>query len=324
MAMSARDILTEEELNTLLNEELGAIPVPERAVQDGVPLNFYDFISEYHKSITKTKGFMHRHASFITHLKNKLNKLTNQHWHMVPHEVEVTTCEQYLKNAQPGHLNVVKLNTANRLVLCAFDRTLINGAVESLFGGDAANIQPGDHSSGIINTMLNEKLTQAISESLQHTWQPILDFDFTRLDSQDDAILSKLHNSDNKIIVCHYQCQFQQTNVRFDVCLPHCLITSVSDQLNQDEQATNHSDSLDEWRDALTHNVNNANISLSAEIAETQIKLAQALKLQVGDVITVDNPHLGYLLAEGMKLYKMKCASRDGTKVVELLEPIQY
>ena len=77
-----------------------------------------------------------------------------------------------------------------------------------------------------------------------------------------------------------------------------------------------------EWANTLKKNINNANINISAEITETQIKLKDVMNLKVGDVISIDNPSIGNLLAEGMKVFKVKCGVHEGTKVVEIMERI--
>ena len=73
--MSASDILSNDEMNTLLNESGSKSRDPELAAADGVPLNFNDFISEYHKSVTKSRGFQVVNLTFAAELRERLHRV---------------------------------------------------------------------------------------------------------------------------------------------------------------------------------------------------------------------------------------------------------
>lgn len=321
--MSARDILSDEEIDTLLNEEPGQKPAPEQAVLDGVPLNFYDFISEYHKSITKSRGFKTINLMFTSELRDRLTSFLHKKIQVEATEPEVSTFEQYLKcNDTRAMLSLHKIKPSNTFMLIMLDQTLLSSAIELLFGGSVSYSADVNREFGHTDIKTSKILSDIICDAISQSWDRVLNFNFEFIKTSKEPMMPKIINSCEKIIISHYTIKIDDINAQLDICLPHNLINSVSDKLSNEERKVENPHSQEQWQADLKNNIYNANINLSAEITETKIKLKDVVNLKVGDIISIDNPNVGTLLAENMKLFKVRCCAKDGAKVAQIMDRI--
>lgn len=319
--MSARDVLSTDEMNTLLHED-GRKPLdPDQAARDGMPLHFYDFISEYHKSLTKSRSFQIINLTFAAELKERLFKILRKKIPVEVIEPEVSTFEQYLNNnTEQSVLNLMKIPNSNDFALILLDRYLLFSCTEILFGGKPIDSAKLLRDFSHVDLRLSQLFCEHISESLQLAWENSLNLDLQHVKSSKELILPNRLNRNEKIIIMQYRIKIDEITSRLDICIPHTLISDAV----ANEKIINNSDDDEhtEWTQALKQNLYNANINISAEITEAQISLKDVANLSVGDVIAIDNPSQGFLLAEGEKIFKVKCGVHDGTKVVEVIERI--
>lgn len=319
--MSISDILSIDEVNTLLHEDGKKPQNPEQAAQDGVPLNFYDFISEYHKSVTKSRGFEVINQNVASELSDSLLTLLPKNISVDALEPEITTYEHSLKKTtQASTLSQFYINQARDLVLVRLEQSFLSTATNLLFSGQ--NAAPAPRPIGHVDVTLSKHLSTLLCGALKKAWQTVMIFHFDFVKTAPKTRLPSAINPSDKVIILPYALTLEGTRTRVECYLPYRVLNAASHKLNQ-EKSQNSTDEQTLWANALKTNTYNAPINLSAEITETQIKLKDVIHLKPGDVITINNPSTGYLLAEGMKLCKVKCGVHDGLKVVEIMDRIE-
>lgn len=321
--MSASDVLSSDEMDTLLNEKGSKNRDPDQAAADGVPHNFYDFISEYHKSITKSRGFQVVNMTFAAELRERFNRILRKKIMIEVIEPEASTFEQYLENNNDqSTLNLIQVSPSNTFMLIMLDQHLLYSCIEILFGGKTERSNEIEREFGHVDLKLSKLLSHLVTDAIKNSFDTVLDINFEYIKTAKDHMMPNRINSTDKIIIMQYTVKIDDKSSRIDICFPHSVLNSASKLITNEDVNTLNVNEQAQWANSLKQNVNGANINISAEITETDIKLKDVMNLKVGDVISIDNPSIGYLLAEGVKVFKVKCGVHDGTKVVEIMERI--
>lgn len=321
--MSTHELLSKDEMHTLLHEPSGQPAGRHHAADDGVRPHFYDFISEYHKSITKSRGFELINLNFASELREQLHRTLRVKPLIDIIEPEIATFEQYLQNNhEPSLLNMLRVDETDTYLLMMLDKQLLFSGIEILFGSTPSQSASLNREFAHVDFRIAKLFCQRITEALQHAWESILNLQLELVKTTKEHLIPNNIKRSEKIIILQYRITIDTISSRLDICLPHSLVNGVSDQLNHDDISKKPTEEDSDWAHTLRNNLHNANINLSAEITETDILLKDVLALKVGDVISIDNPSVGYLLAEGEKIFRVNCGVQDGTKVVEVIERI--
>lgn len=307
----SEDVLSQEELDALKD-----VAASTESAEEGVSL--YDFHQPVHILKTRLPAIEIVNDRFSKLLQVLVQSFANRNINIINEDIEMIKYEDYLVSL-PNITNSVKtkMSPLNGSMLVVNHPELIYALVECYFGakGEFADTETRDFTLtelGVINRFNEELITQ-----YSKAWDSIhpLHFDFVSSENRTQAI-SYLDGSD-VIIANKFTIEVENVKAQIHLILPYAAFEPIKNLLVSGI-ARENINTDDYWYKQLQQKMYEANIELRAVLSETEISLADLIKLKKGDFIPLKKHEKCTVYANDYQVFEGKIGSSNQVTAIRI------
>lgn len=212
----------------------------------------------------------------------------------------------------PTNLNLVHFNPLRGTALFVCSPNLVFMAVDNLFGGDGRfpTKADGREFTPTEQRIINRMIAMAL-QAYDDAWSSIFSIKTEYVRSEMQVKFTNITSSPNDIVVTTpFYIDIGSYSGEFDICIPFSMIEPLRELLtNPPIENSKQENAL--WRNTLATQVKNTELELVAQLTESSIRLSKVLRLQKGDVITLDKPDNINAVVDGVPVLKAKYGCVD-------------
>jgi len=205
----------------------------------------------------------------------------------------------------------------------AIDAALVSTFVDFFFGGAGGTRRPGgpreltQGEQRVVQIALREALS-----AFTAAWAPVTQLELEIAGHAANLQYATLHASRDLVCTSRLHVTFDGGEGELRFVLPYATVEPVRHLLDGSPKSE-HVEGDERWSANLRDDLLDAEIELSSNLVETQIRIGDFLKLRPGDVIPVDLPELVTLGADEIPLFHARFGTAGGNNAVRLVEPVR-
>ncbi len=224
----------------------------------------------------------------------------------------------------PTSLHIIKMDPLRGHALLVVESKLIFNLLECFFGGTGRShfkIEGRDFTT--IENRIIARIVQSALTELENAWKPVIPINFQYVRSEVNPQFAAIVPPSDLVIVVHFEFEMDQSIGKMLLCLPYSTIEPIRSKLH----ASYQSDQLEideTWLNRLKKRLCEVEVEVKAELGRTSITAEDLLKLNVGDVLVL-NQDVGHpldVLVEGVLKFKAYPGVFKGSKAVKIEELI--
>ncbi len=238
--------------------------------------------------------------------------------------VSVIKYSEFVRNlVVPTNINLVHMPPLRGTALFVFDPNLVFLVVDTLFGGDGRfHMRVEGRDFTLAEQRIIQRMLEVVFEEFQKAWAPVhpLRFEFVR--SEMNPQFANIATPTEIVVVTTFNIELGAGGGDFHVCIPYSMIEPLRDQLTSPMQA-DRAEADERWLTQMRQQIQDAQVELVANLAETPITLRQIMELQVGDVIALDIPETVIAQVDGVPLFECQYGQIDGRYALKIRRVLQ-
>ena len=294
------DILSQDEIDALMNGVQGGEVETEEPEQETGELRPYDFMRDDRIVRGRLPTLEMINERFARYLRTSLFTMLRSSAEISVGGVDMLKFSEYVQSLfLPTSLNMVKVTPLKGTALVVLDPRLVFIVVDNFFGGDGrfhTKVEGRDFTPA--ENRIIRKLLDAAFEDLMEAWSPVMDVDFSFLESQMNPQFANIVSPSEVVVVSTFNIELEGRGGECHITMPYSMIEPIKGLLDAGVQS-DRIEKDERWTNALKEEVKDAQVELSVTLTETEISVRDVLNLQAGDVIPVKIPDEVVVFAEG-------------------------
>lgn len=205
--------------------------------------------------------------------------------------VRVQKYAEFIRNLPvPTNLNLVHIKPLRGTALFIFDPNLVFLVVDNLFGGDGrfhTRVEGRDFTQTEQRIIL--RLLELVFDTYGTSWKPVFPVQFEYVRAEMHTQFANIATPNEVVVTATFDIEFGATGGALYICMPYSMIEPLRDRLSSPLQG----ETLEvdkRWVRLLSQQVKSAEVDLTVDLAQVELKLSQVLELRAGDVIALDMP----------------------------------
>jgi len=204
----------------------------------------------------------------------------------------------------PTNINMLHMKPLRGTALFVFDPKLVFLVVDNLFGSDGryhVRVEGRDFTrteQRIIRRLLDLALT-----CYADAWRPVFPIEFDYIRAEMHGKLANIVAPNEVVINTTLQIEFGPVGGFLHVCIPYSMVEPIRDLLSKPMQDEVEIDKR--WVHQMSHQMQSADVELTADFATLHSTVGDLMKLRVGDVLPIDLPDTVLARVDGVPV--MKC-----------------
>ena len=316
----ADEILSQEEIDTLLHGVDGGDIDTDDAFDDGADYTTYDLTSQDRIVRGRMPTLELINERFSRYMRVSLFNLLRRSAEVAAAGVQVQKFGDYAQSlAMPTSLNLVRMQPLRGVSLFSVDAKLVFRLVDSFFGGDGLNSKVEGREFTPTELRVVEMFLVQVFKNFEEAWKPLFEVKFETSGVEVNPAMANIVSPSEAVIVSVFHIEIDGNGGDFHVAIPYSMIEPIKDVL--DSGMTGESAEVDErWGHALRRDIVRANVNLECTVVEKKMSLREVIDLEEGDVIPVDIPNTMVLRANGVPVFKTRMGTSRGNLALEIIK----
>lgn len=317
--MSTSEVLSNDEVDELLNQEESASETPEV-----IELDPYEFSQHKRYSIQNLKK-LHTINEIFTHsVDTQLAAIACRKITVEAQEPEIIFYDEYINSIEnPMILNLINIDSLNGVALIVFTGQMISNMLDIFFGGDVNKSTSKPRHFGQIEIQISKLIVTTIDKALTDAWQIVknIEFDYFKSVTNPDTI--SICDKKSRVLVNKYTLSFDNVESEFSLCIPCQTLEPILDLINYDHTASEDKSTLSEWNQSIKTNLKSSTVTVDCIVAKAQLKLKELLSLKAGDIVSISNPEFAKIKVGDVHLYNGKNGIHNNNRAVKIIEKVE-
>lgn len=326
--MSAADLLSQEEIEALLNsvddgdvESLAETVDDTFQEQDGV--KNYDFSNQ-------ERVIQRRHIRtlemindrFSNSFRASLFKLLHRSPEIYVSGIQIQKFSDYMDRLRaPTNLNIVRISPLRGRALIVMDPFFVFTVVDNFFGGNGQfETNPEGREFTKTEMRVIRKILDMIFKGLENAWEPVMEIRFEYLSSETNPNYAAIVGVEDYVMISTVNIVLEGGGGDINIVMPYAMIEPIKGLLDSFNDDNTESDV--QWRTALRNEVVEAKLNLNTFLVEKNLSISEVLRLKKGDIIPFDMPKTLSLKAEGVSVFSGKPCTSEGYYAVQIIDKI--
>ncbi len=322
----AEQILSQDEINSLLRGlSDGDVEKDDVEAKDIPGVKKYDLASQERIIRGRMPTMELIHDRFSRQFRTQLNKFLGKTVFVNVGGIEMVKFGLFMKKLPlPSSLHIYRMPPFLGYALMVVSSSLVFGIVDSLFGGNGqARTKVEGREFTAIEARLIGKVVLMALDTLKEAWAPIHPIDFVYVRSEFNPLAVAICPPTDVVIIVTIEVELEQESATITLCIPYSTIEPLRQKLVTGFQSTRlEMDSTHKQR--MHSSLSETKAELSVELAKGSLSVGEIMKLQVGDVITLEtNPaEESVINIEGTPKYYGQVGSYRGNRAVKVTRQI--
>lgn len=233
--------------------------------------------------------------------------------------VQVQRYSAFLRElAVPTNFNIMAIRPLRGSGLIVCEPTLVFGIIDTLYGGIGkfqTRIEGRDFSA--TEQRIINRLVDVIAEEYKKAWRGIypLELDYQRSEMQPQ--FANIATPSEIVIATSFQLEIAEITGSIHFCMPYATMEPIRDVLYSSTQG----DSIEvdkRWVTVLTREIQAAEVTLVAELAQADATIEQLLALKPGDFIELEKPQRVQATIDGVPVFECQYGTHNAKYAIRV------
>lgn len=218
----------------------------------------------------------------------------------------------------PTSLSLMKMQPLRGTGMIMCNPKLVFVLVDNYFGGDGS-IHAKIEGREFTNTELRviEKVVHMIFDDLVKAWAPVMAVEFEMQNHEVNPHMANIVSPTEVIVVSSFHLELEGGGGEMHIVYPYSMVEPIRTILDAGVQS-DRGDVDERWGVLLREELMHAKIEIAAQFMEKNIKLADLLNFQAGDVIPIDMPEQVMVTARDMPILWGQYGEHGGNAAVKV------
>ncbi len=287
------DILSQEEVDALLaavseGEPQAAGPEP---TEKRYHVSKYDFKRPERVSKDQFRGFQTLSEMFVRDLSTALGGSLRAIARASVVSVDQITYEEYvLSISNPTSYNVIQLPPLEGNLILEFNPSLIFPIIDRLLGGHGLAIAKARELTEIEQKLV-AKIVDLVLGTLVRAWRHLADFSWKLVAQENDPQIVQIVTGSEIVLALTFELAVGDISGTMTLCLPVVVIEPLLEKVGAEYTFYGSRPRHRGLQQTATveENVLRANARVEVYMAGSTISVRDLLRLQVGDIVRLDN-----------------------------------
>lgn len=227
--------------------------------------------------------------------------------------VEVQKYSAFLRElVVPTNFNIMAVRPlrGNGLIVC--EPTLLFGVIDSLFGGTGkfqTRIEGRDFSA--TEQRVITRLVEVVAEEYKKAWAGVYPLELAYQRSEMQPQFASIATPSEIVVSTSFAMEIGDITGSMHICIPYATLEPIRDVL----YSTVQGDAMEvdrRWVRLLSHEIQAAELTLVAELAQTEATVEQLLSMQVGDFLELERAPNIQAKVEGVPVFECQYGTHKG------------
>ncbi len=287
----ATDFLSQDEVDALLKGVTGETDEQETSDDEGSGVRSYNLGTQERIVRGRMPTLELINERFARYLRIGLFNYMHRTTEISVGPIRVQKYSEFIRNlVVPTNLNLVSAKPLRGTSLFVFDPNLVFLVVDNMFGGDGrfhTRVEGRDFTGteqriiqGLLNVVFNE---------YSRSWKPVYSISFEYIRSEMNSQFANIATPSEIVISTTFSIEFGGTAADMHICFPYSMVEPIRDLLYSAMQSDQLSTDQ-RWIMMLRKQLKDAEVEITANLANTTVTLGEILKIKAGDIIPVTIP----------------------------------
>lgn len=212
----------------------------------------------------------------------------------------------------PTNFNIMAVRPlrGNGLVVC--EPNLLFGVIDSLYGGNGkfhTRIEGRDFSP--TEQRVIDRLVEVVSEEYKKAWRGVYPIELAYQRSEMQPQFATIATPSEIVVSTSFTLEIGDITGSLHICIPYATLEPIRDVLYSSVQG----DAIEvdrRWVKLLGQEIQAAEVTMVAELAQTDATVEQLLAMQVGDFIELDRNPTIKAHVDGVPLFECQYGTHKG------------
>ncbi len=225
----------------------------------------------------------------------------------------------------PTCMSVLRFNTLRGSALFVIESKLAYALVDSFFGGAD---QPYTKTEGKdftpIELQIVKKVVDLAVEDLEAAWASVEAIDCSFVRTEINPQFVGIVPPTDIVIASTFDVELENANGTITIVVPYSTIEPIKQKLSTGFQVESDQTDKKLWTAIIQEQLMETDVNLKVNLGNSEIQVEDLMKLQVGDVIPLNQDSSGEfdVQVEGVKKFKAFYGIHHGTVAVQITRPI--
>ncbi|MGM9927522.1 MAG: flagellar motor switch protein FliM [Bacillus sp. (in: firmicutes)] len=288
------EILSQKEIDALLSAiSTGEMDADELKKEDSMKkVKVYDFKRALRFSKDQIRSLTRIHENFARLLSTFFSAQLRTHVQITVASVDQLPYEEFIRSIpKMTILNVYEVPPLEGRIVMEVNPNIAYAMLDRVLGGNGTSVNKVE-SLTEIETKIMSSLFERGCENMQDAWATITDINPILTEFEVNPQFLQMVSPNDTVIVISLNTQVGDATGMINICIPHVVLEPIIPRLSVHYwMQTITKDRLPQEMEVLEKRVKTAELSVIAELGETEISIQDFLSLGKGDVIEL-NAHL--------------------------------
>jgi len=212
----------------------------------------------------------------------------------------------------PTNFNIMAVRPlrGNGLVVC--EPSLLFGVIDSLYGGSGkfhTRIEGRDFSPTELRVI--RRLVDVVAEEYKKAWLGVYPLELSYLRSEMQPQFATIATPSEIVVTTSFTLEIGDITGSLHLCIPYSTLEPIRDVL----YSTAQGDAMEvdrRWVRVLSREIQAAELTLVAELAQTEATVEQLLSMKVGDFLELDRTSTVQAKVEGVPIFECQYGTHNG------------
>jgi len=289
------EVLSQSEIDALLKAlTSGTLDVSSLAEEEKErAIKAYDFKRPDKFNKDQLRAIQMIHEFFARQLTTAFSSFVRAMVSVEVASVEQLSYDEFVKSlVQPTVIVIMEMYPLSSNALLEINPRLVFAIIDRMLGGPGKAVYKPRELTDIERTV-TERVVMRMLELLEESWSTIVDIRFRIQNMESNPYFAQICPASDIVVVVTLQVKLGEVDGFINLCIPYFAIEPIIDRLSSQQWFVSTGAKEDEAsREHLIKRLLKVKVPLSAEIGHADLTLRDVLKLQVGDVIKLEEPYL--------------------------------
>jgi flagellar motor switch protein FliM len=323
--MAVHDILSQDEVDALLGGvDDGAIETDVDPIDDGAA-RAYDFGNEDRIIRGRMPTLEMVNERFARHFRINLFNLLRRSAEISVGSIQVMKFSEYVHTLfVPTSLNLIHLHPLRGTGLIVFEPKLVFTILDNYFGGEGrfqARIEGREFTATELR-VINMILEMCFID-LKEAWSPVMDVNFEYIHHEVNPQFANIVTPSEVVVISTFHIELEGGGGDLHVTLPYSMLEPIRELLDTGLQSDRSADD-GRWGKSMKEEIMFADVTLRAELAQTQLSLQKVLDLKEGDIIPITMPKHVIGKVEEVPIFRAGFGEHKNSAALKVQEFIEH
>ena len=315
----AQDFLSQDEVDALLKGVTGESDEPEAAEGDESGIRSYNLGTQERIVRGRMPTLELINERFARYLRIGLFNYMHRTTEISVGPIRVQKYSEFIRNlVVPTNLNLVAAKPLRGTSLFVLDPNLVFLVVDNMFGGDGrfhTRVEGRDFTP--TEQRIIQGLLRTIFQEYSRSWKPVYELTFEYIRSEMNSHFANIATPSEIVIATTFSLEFGGTAADMHICFPYSMVEPIRDLLYSSMQSDQLSTDQ-RWIVMLRKQLKDAEVEITAQLANTTLTLNEVLNMKVGDIIPISIPETVIAHVDNIPLMECHYGQQGGQYALKI------